>query len=124
MMNVTAVAPTSAGYVVVYPSGEAVPSTSSLNFSAGQTVPNAVAMRIGSDRKIRFFSPEATTHLIVDVTGWYRPGYPFGSQSSMSTPMLESTSNQSSAAPPQQPNVADWLSTDRPRYSAGDHHAA
>jgi hypothetical protein len=125
MMNVTAVAPTAAGYVTVYPGDEAVPATSNLNFSAGQTVPNAVAMRIGTDHRIRFRNAVGSTHLIVDVTGWYRPGYPFGSQLSLpSTPMLETTTDQSNAAPPLQPSVADWLSTDRPSHSAGDHHAA
>jgi hypothetical protein len=125
MMNVTAVAPTKDGYVTVYPGNESVPATSNLNFSAGQTVPNAVAMRIGTDHRIRFRNAVGSTHLIVDVTGWYRPGYPFGSQLSVSsTPMLETTTDQTNVTPPLQPSVANWLSTDRPSHSAGDHHAA
>jgi serine protease len=125
MMNVTAVTPTAAGYVTVYPGGEAVPETSNLNFSAGQTVPNAVAMRIGTDHRVRFRNALGSTHLIVDVTGWYRPGYAVGSQFSLSsTPSLDSAAVQTNAVPLPQPSVADWLSTDRPRHSAGDHHAA
>jgi hypothetical protein len=126
MMNVTAVALTAPGYVSVYPGNEAVPDTSNLNFSAGQVVPNAVAMRIGTDHRIRFRSAEAATHLIVDVTGWYRPGYPVGSQFSLpSSPMLEPSAAPATAAPSLQPAVADWLSTGRPtHFGAGDHHAA
>ncbi|MEO8695069.1 MAG: hypothetical protein ABI658_16195 [Acidimicrobiales bacterium] len=117
MMNVTAVALNAPGYVSVYPGNEAVPDTSNLNFSAGQVVPNAVAMRIGSDHRIRFRSAEAATHLIVDVTGWYRPGYPAGTPFSLpSSSMLVPSAEPSTAAPTLQPGVADWLSTNRPTH--------
>jgi hypothetical protein len=110
MMNVTAVAPTAAGYVTVYPGGEGIPPTSNLNFSAGQTVPNAVAMAIGGDHTVRFRNAVGSTHLIVDVTGWYRPGYAVGTQFSLSsTPSLDSTAVQTNVAPLLQPSVADWL---------------
>ena len=125
MMNVTATGPTADGYVSVFPGDEGTPPTSNLNFTAGQTVPNAVAMRIGADRRVKFYNAYGSTHLIVDVTGWYRPGYAVGAQFSLSSsPMLDATAAQSNVAPPLQPSVADWLSTDRPRHSAGHHHAA
>ncbi|MEO5841240.1 MAG: hypothetical protein ABIQ73_04635 [Acidimicrobiales bacterium] len=118
MMNVTAVAPTRDGYVTVYPGNEGVPDTSNLNFTAGQTVPNAVAMRIGTDHRIRFRNAVGSTHLIVDVTGWYRPGYPVGTQFSLpSSSMLEPSTDQSTVAPSLQPTATDWLSGDRPTHS-------
>jgi len=88
MMNVTVAEPSGGGFVTVYPGDEPLPATSNVNFTAGQTVPNAVAMRIGANRKIKFFNAYGTTHLIVDVTGWYRPGY------AAPTPMMSLASSQ------------------------------
>ena len=124
MMNVTAVAPTAAGYVTVYPGDESVPSTSNLNFSVGQTVPNAVAMRIGADHRIRFRNATGNTHLIVDVTGWYRPGYGVGAQLAPSSAaaitggaLASGAAITGGSAPLPQPNAAQWLSTERPATS-------
>jgi hypothetical protein len=47
VINVTAVSPTEAGYITVWPSGEARPESSNLNFVAGQTVPNLVITKVG-----------------------------------------------------------------------------
>jgi hypothetical protein len=92
MMNVTVTGPTVGGYVTVYPGGEPLSDTSNLNFTAGQTVPNAVAMRIGADRKIKFYNAYGTIDLIVDVTGWYRPGY--AADANFMTPQTASPADQ------------------------------
>ena len=70
MMNVTVVAPATAGFVTVWPSTVGRPNTSNLNFSAGQTVPNAVTTKVGSDGGVKFYST-ATTELIADIVGYY-----------------------------------------------------
>ena len=44
VMNVTAVRPTAAGHLDVYPVGSARPTSSNVNFPAGVTVPNLVTM--------------------------------------------------------------------------------
>ena len=70
-LNVTATQPTSSPFVTVWPAGVARPTASNLNVVAGQTVPNAVVVGVGADGKISLFNSAGTTHLIVDVTGWY-----------------------------------------------------
>jgi hypothetical protein len=79
--NVTAVNPTTAGFVAVRP-GDATgdPTTSNLNFSTGGVVvPNSVTVEIptsGADAgKLNLYfsgtNPSATTHLLVDIVGYY-----------------------------------------------------
>lgn len=73
-LNVTVTEPTQGGYVVAFPKGP-TPATSTLNFVAGQTVPNAAVVRIGGGGAItlRNASP-GSTQVVVDVTGYYRVG--------------------------------------------------
>jgi len=77
IFNLTATQPTSYGHIRAYPSGGAVPSTSNVNFSANETVPNSVTVPIGSDGKVRLLnSSGGTTHMIADVGGYYIGGTP------------------------------------------------
>ncbi|MFM7067896.1 MAG: hypothetical protein ACKOYM_00400, partial [Actinomycetes bacterium] len=52
MVNVTVTRATSGGYVTVYPSDATLPKTSSVNFAKGQTIPNAVAVKLSSSGAI------------------------------------------------------------------------
>ena len=76
-LNVTAVNPAIEGFVTAYPSSANSPAdrpnATNLTYKAGQTVPNAVTAKIGTGGKVRFFS-SASTDLLVDVVGYYRPG--------------------------------------------------
>lgn len=72
VLNVTAVSPTAAGYVTVHPGGT-VPNASNLNFKAGQTVAVHVTATVGADDKVELFNAVGSTHLIVDLAGWYGP---------------------------------------------------
>ena len=77
VLNVTAVAPTQPGYLTVYASGSARPSSSNLNFSAQQTVANLVVAPIGPDGKVRLFNGSSgSVQLLGDVAGYYRAGHP------------------------------------------------
>jgi uncharacterized protein (DUF1501 family) len=71
VLNVTVNEPTNAGFVTVYPTGEAVPTASSLNFSAGLTVPNLVVAKLGPTGAVSFFNSDGSSHIIVDLLGWY-----------------------------------------------------
>lgn len=73
LLNVTVVSPTGSGHVTVFPCGSAAPTASNVNYAAGQTVPNAVLAGIGSGGKVCVIS-YATTHLVVDVTGYVPQG--------------------------------------------------
>jgi hypothetical protein len=86
VLNVTVVQPTLAGFVSVRPAdAPGAPATSSLNFEAGVTQPNAVTVQLptsGADAgKIEltydaYGSAGATTDLLVDVVGYYAPAGP------------------------------------------------
>ncbi|WP_052462444.1 peptidoglycan recognition protein family protein [Nigerium massiliense] len=73
VINVTVTQPKAPGNIQVYPAGPAVPASSSLNFVAGQDVPNLVVATTGTGGGIalRNAAPD-TTHLIGDVAGYYR----------------------------------------------------
>ena len=74
VINVTATASTQASFLTIYPTGVNRPTASNLNFAAGQTVPNLVIAKVGSDGKIRVYNAAGSTHVIFDVVGWYGPG--------------------------------------------------
>ena len=57
------------GYVTVYPCGDK-PDASSLNFSAGQTVPNAVIAPVSATGTVCFYV-YGKAHLLADVSGYF-----------------------------------------------------
>jgi len=71
LLNVTVDQPSSSGFLTVHPSGTDAPLASNLNFAAGETVPNAVAVGLGADGAIVLTNSNGTTHVVVDVVGWY-----------------------------------------------------
>jgi hypothetical protein len=74
VLNVTAVDPTSQGYLTVFPQGAPPPTDanpSSLNFVAGQNVANAVTVTVGPTGAVSVFNRNGTTQVLADVVGWY-----------------------------------------------------
>jgi hypothetical protein len=76
-MNVTVTEPDGPGYVTVYPCGTQ-PNASSLNYVAGQTIPNAVIAPVSAQGEVCFFS-QSPTHILADVNGWFAVGASFTS---------------------------------------------
>jgi hypothetical protein len=74
-LNVTAVSPTSDGFLSVYPSGYPRPSSSNINFKRGQTIPNAVIAKVGTDGTVSIYNPLGSTNIIVDINGWFPVAY-------------------------------------------------
>jgi len=70
ILNVTVTQPTTSGYLTVYPTGGGRPLASSLNFVAGQTVPNLVEVALGTGGKVSAFNSSGSTHVVMDVAGW------------------------------------------------------
>ena len=68
-LNVTVTAPNGNGYITAYPCGT-VPNASNVNYVAGQTVPNAVIAPVNASGNVCLFT-SSSTHLIVDVNGWF-----------------------------------------------------
>lgn len=75
VLNVTVTNPGAGGYITVYPSGATMPTISNLNFTAAQTVPNLVTVKVGADGKVIMHNGSgAPTDLIADLAGYYGPG--------------------------------------------------
>jgi hypothetical protein len=59
-------------WITLYPFGAAQPNASNLNFHDNHIVPNAFQVGLSSDGKFNIYS-RASTHFIVDVTGFFSP---------------------------------------------------
>ena len=71
VLNVTATNPTAAGFVTVWPAGSPRPNASNLNFLPGQTIPNLVIAKVGSNGQVSLFNSAGNTGLIADVAGYF-----------------------------------------------------
>ncbi|MFC7489173.1 MULTISPECIES: hypothetical protein [unclassified Knoellia] len=74
-LNVTATQPTASGWLKVWPADQVAPATSTVNFARAATVANTVV--VGVDSLERFSVGNyggGSTHVVVDVTGWFPTG--------------------------------------------------
>ncbi len=71
VVNVTAVNPTAESYLTVWPTGEARPTASNLNYRAGAVVPNLVIVKVGAGGRISLNNDAGQTQVIADVVGWF-----------------------------------------------------
>jgi outer membrane protein assembly factor BamB len=70
-VNVTVTNPTAGSHLTAWPAGRARPLASNLNFTAGQTVPNMVVVKVGEAGKVNLFNAGGSTDVVVDVGGGY-----------------------------------------------------
>ncbi|HEX5118287.1 MAG TPA: PKD domain-containing protein [Pseudonocardiaceae bacterium] len=70
VLNVTATSPTATSFLTVYPDGTARPNTSNVNFTAGQTTSNLVAVP-ADNGTVDIFNNVGSVHVIVDVEAFY-----------------------------------------------------
>jgi len=73
-LNVTVTQTTAVSYLSIWPTGQAQPTVSSLNWTSGWTIPNAVTVKVGTGGKINLYNNLGTAHVIVDVVGYFKPG--------------------------------------------------
>ena len=72
VLNVTvADSPGPESFLTVFPSGTARPFTSNLNFSAFESVPNLVIVRVNNG-KVSIYNNAGSTNVIADVQGWFK----------------------------------------------------
>ena len=73
-LNITVTDTTAPGFVATYPCEGAQPAVSNVNYvGANLTVPNFAIVALGPSRELCFFTL-ATTHLLVDVSGYFAAG--------------------------------------------------
>ncbi|MEV0978576.1 protease pro-enzyme activation domain-containing protein [Streptomyces sp. NPDC049915] len=70
VLNVTVTAPTSNGFLTVWPDGSTLPNASSVNWVKGQTVANLVTVPVVNG-KIDFRPNAGSVHVIADLFGYY-----------------------------------------------------
>jgi CSLREA domain-containing protein len=63
-------APLGFGYLTIYPSDAARPTVASSNYAGGDVINGPFAVKLGADGKFKIYTL-ATTHLVVDITGYY-----------------------------------------------------
>jgi hypothetical protein len=78
VLNVTATGATAPAFVRVWPAGTPMPTTSSLNLTPGDTVPNVVTTGLGAGRMVSLATSDGSTHVLVDLVGYYLPSAPSG----------------------------------------------
>jgi uncharacterized protein (DUF1501 family) len=71
VMNMTVADPTAASYLTVWPTGDARPEASNLNFVPGQAVPNLVLAKLGQGGKVSIYNFAGSTNVIADAMGWF-----------------------------------------------------
>jgi hypothetical protein len=75
--NLTAIAPTSATYLTMYPANVTHPLASDINLSAGEVLPNLTVVQLdpvtGADQgDVDLFNAAGSVNAIVDIEGWFQ----------------------------------------------------
>jgi hypothetical protein len=71
VLNVTATNVTAATFLTVWPDLTSQSPASDLNVLPGQSVPNLVVVKVGSDGKVDVYNGWGSTDVILDIIGWY-----------------------------------------------------
>ncbi|QUQ62642.1 hypothetical protein [Kutzneria sp. CA-103260] len=74
VLNVTVTNPTGNSFVTAYPGGTPVPTSSSIDFTTGQTLSNLVVVPVGADGTVAFFNHIGNVDLVVDMFGYFQAG--------------------------------------------------
>jgi hypothetical protein len=70
-LNVTVDNPSASSFFTVYPTGEARPTASTLNFVPNLTIANLTLAKVGSGGKVSIFNYDGTARVVADVVGYF-----------------------------------------------------
>jgi hypothetical protein len=73
VINVTATDTTAASYLTVYPTGTSRPLASTLNWTAGKTVPNLTEIQLGAGGMLSVYNAFGSVDVVFDVNGYVSP---------------------------------------------------
>ena len=103
VVQVTATQASAPGFITVYSTFDAIPLASNLNFRAGDTTSNLVTVPVNADGRIDLYNGSTgSTHLIVDVQGYFRSGAATAPGSFRALPparVLDTRGNNGAAGP-------------------------
>ncbi|PBC78644.1 parallel beta helix pectate lyase-like protein [Streptomyces sp. TLI_235] len=72
VLNLTVTNTAKPGFITAFGEGDGRPSTSNVNFSAGQTVPNLAIVPVGANGWVDLYNGSpGTVNLIADITGYF-----------------------------------------------------
>jgi hypothetical protein len=72
VLNVTAVGPTAASFLTVFPGGTTRPLASNLNYLPGSPpTPNAVTVDVPASGQVSFYNANGSVNVIADIVGYY-----------------------------------------------------
>ncbi len=74
VLNVTVADTTGSSYLSVWPAGTSQPTASSLNWAAGEVIPNAVTVKLGTSGQVSVYNHSGNADVIIDVAGYYQAG--------------------------------------------------
>jgi hypothetical protein len=72
-LNVTVTNTTYASYLSVFPAGGTQHNVSNLNWTAGETVANAVIVPVGTAEQVTIYNYDGNTDVVVDLQGYFAP---------------------------------------------------
>jgi hypothetical protein len=90
-LNVTAVGPTSGGFLTVFPCSDTVPTTSTVNFAAGRDIANSTIATLDDPGDVCVYS-SAATDVVVDISAWFSPDAAAGMSASESRRVADTRS--------------------------------
>ncbi len=88
VMNVTAVAPSQATFLTVWPAGQSRPWASNLNPNAGTIEPNLVEVGLGVGGRVSFYNQLGISDVVVDVEGYVAPDDPTSANAGLFNPIV------------------------------------
>jgi hypothetical protein len=71
VLNLTGVGATASTYLTAYPGGTVPPTASNVNVGVGAVRANLVTVKVGDDGRVVLRNAAGSTHVVVDVAGWY-----------------------------------------------------
>ena len=71
VLNVTAISPSQASFLTVFPRGAARPNASNLNFTAQTTIPNLVIAKVGDSGQVSIYNHSGCVDIAADIAGWF-----------------------------------------------------
>ncbi|WFE99468.1 trypsin-like serine protease [Micromonospora sp. WMMD964] len=71
LIDVTAINPTTAVYLTVFPQGSPRPATSSLNAVPAETISTTQVVKVGPDGRLSVYHQGGSTHVRIDVHGYF-----------------------------------------------------
>jgi hypothetical protein len=72
-LNVTVTDGTHASFLVVYPSGDTRPGTSTVNWDSANAVANTATVNVAANHSLRVYNDQGSVNVIVDLLGYYAP---------------------------------------------------